>query len=370
MQQNYEYYMNMCLELAKKGEGQVAPNPVVGSVVLDKGGNVVGTGYHEKYGEAHAEVNALNQAKEKAIGGTIFVSLEPCSHYGKTPPCADLIIKKGIKKVVIGMLDPNPKVSGQGIEKLKQAKIEVVTGILEDECKKTNEIFIKNITQKSPFVAIKSATTLDGKIATKTGSSKWITSEKARNEVQKLRNKYDAILTGSGTVLADNPSLTCRMENGRHPARIVVDSKLQTSPTSKIYNNDEIKVFIAVFEDVEEEKSSKYSDNVEFIKCPSDDENHRIDLGFLIKELYKKGINSILIEAGGKLNSALIKQNLVDKFYMFFAPKLLGDISAKSFIEGFDVEDINNCLNLKFSNVRLVGKDLLAECYNSNSATK
>jgi diaminohydroxyphosphoribosylaminopyrimidine deaminase/5-amino-6-(5-phosphoribosylamino)uracil reductase len=363
MTKDYEYYLNRCMELARKGEGAVSPNPLVGSIVLDNDGNIAGEGFHQKYGEPHAEVNALNQAKEKAINGTIFVNLEPCSHYGKTPPCADLIIERGIKKVVIGMVDPNPKVSGQGIEKLKEAQIEVVTGILKEECQKLNEIFIKNIKLQAPFVAIKSAITLDGKIATKTGSSKWITSEGARNEVQKMRNKYDAILTGSGTVLADNPSLTCRMEEGRHPARIVVDSKLQTSPASKVYNGDNGKVFVAISEKTEQDKMQKFHQNITFIKCPSSNENGNIDLIFLIKELYKNGINSIFVEAGGKLNAALMKQNLVDKFYVFIAPKILGDSGGKSFAEGFEVLDINNCTNLRFSSVKSLGNDLLAEYY-------
>ncbi|MFA6989417.1 MAG: bifunctional diaminohydroxyphosphoribosylaminopyrimidine deaminase/5-amino-6-(5-phosphoribosylamino)uracil reductase RibD [Candidatus Gastranaerophilaceae bacterium] len=356
---DYEYYINKCIELAKNGEGKVEPNPLVGAVVLDKEGNIAGCGYHQKYGEAHAEVNALNQAKNKAKDGTIFINLEPCSHYGKTPPCADLIIEKGIKKAVIGMIDPNPQVSGQGIEKLKRAGIEVITGILENKCKKLNEIFIKNITCKESFISIKSAITLDGKIATKTGSSKWITSEDSRNEVQKLRNKYDAILTGSGTVIADNPSLTCKNEGGRNPIRIIVDSKLITSSESKVYAEDKTKIFVAVAENIDQEKRQKFSSNITFLECPPVDKEGHIDLEFLIKELYKKGINSILVEAGGKLNGELIKQNLVDKFYIFVAPKILGDNEGKTFVEGFEVSDINNCINLGFADIRKIGKDLL-----------
>ncbi|HBH18514.1 MAG TPA: bifunctional diaminohydroxyphosphoribosylaminopyrimidine deaminase/5-amino-6-(5-phosphoribosylamino)uracil reductase RibD, partial [Cyanobacteria bacterium UBA9579] len=210
-------YMQHCIDLAKLGEGYVSPNPLVGAVVLDKNAQVVGTGYHKKYGEAHAEVNALNDAGELAKGGTLYINLEPCSHFGKTPPCVNKVIESGIKRLVIGMVDPNPLVAGEGIRRAKEAGIEVTIGILEKECKKLNEIFIKHVTQKQPFIAIKTASTIDGKIATKTGSSKWITSDLARLEVQGLRKKYDAILTGSGTVIADNPSLTCRIPGGRNP---------------------------------------------------------------------------------------------------------------------------------------------------------
>ncbi len=215
----HEKYMKECLELAKLGEGYVSSNPLVGSIVLDKDGNIVGKGYHQKYGEHHAEINALNQAGNKAEGGTIYVSLEPCFHHGKTPPCIDRIIKEKVKTLVIGMTDPNPLVSGKSIKKAKEAGIEVIENILPAECQKLNEIFIKNITRKKPFIAVKTASTIDGKIATSTGSSKWITSEAAREEVQRLRNRYDAIITGSGTVIADNPSLNLPKKRGQESGK-------------------------------------------------------------------------------------------------------------------------------------------------------
>src|SRR5574344_750374 len=208
---DYEKYMRKCFKLALKAEGKTSPNPLVGCVILDKNNTIISTGYHHKCGDVHAEVDALSKlTNDEITDSTLIVNLEPCSHYVKTPPCADLIIKKGIKKVIIAMQDPNPVVSGKGIEKLKNAGIEVITGILETEANKLNEVFIKNMTQNKCFIAIKSATTLDGKIATKTGDSKWITSDNARKEVQKIRNRYDAILTTSSTVQNDNPSLTCR----------------------------------------------------------------------------------------------------------------------------------------------------------------
>lgn len=359
---NYEKYIKKCIALAKKGEGNVSPNPLVGAVVLDKHGNIAGYGWHQKYGEAHAEVNAIKMAKENGAdlkGGTIFVSLEPCSHYGKTPPCADLIIEKGLKKVVAGCVDPNPKVAGRGLEKLKNAGIEVVSGILEDECKELNEIFIKNQLQKKPFVAIKTAVTLDGKIATRTGDSKWITSEKSRTYVQRLRNKYDAILTGSGTVIADNPSLTCRMKNGVNPVRVIIDSNAITPANAKVYNNDGTRVILAVREDISVQKIEKHSANVEILKCPINPDTGKIDLNILVEKLFEKGILSILIEAGGVLNGAFFKAGLVDKLYQFVAPKIIGDNLAKSWVEGFDIQKINGCIKLELKQTKTLGQDVL-----------
>jgi diaminohydroxyphosphoribosylaminopyrimidine deaminase/5-amino-6-(5-phosphoribosylamino)uracil reductase len=353
-----ERYIKECIELARLGEGKVSPNPLVGSIVLDKDDRQVGRGYHMKYGEAHAEVNALNEAGEKAKGGTLYINLEPCSHYGKTPPCADRVISSGVKRLVIGMVDPNPKVAGQGIKKIQAAGIEVTSGILEGECRKLNEIFIKHITKNEPFIALKTASTIDGKIATRTGSSKWITSTSAREEVQRLRNKYDAILTGSGTVIKDNPSLTCRLEEGRNPVRIIIDSELKTSPDSKVYNNDGTKIFIAA----SEKAKNKYPDNIEIIRCPITSEG-KINLKYFTDELYKKGIMSILVEAGGKLNGAFLKNNLVDKFYFFVAPKILGDNRAYSVIDGFDIENIDQCINLNFDEIKSFPPDILIEAY-------
>jgi len=235
---NYDKYMKKCIKLALKADGKTLPNPLVGCVVLDKDGKELSTGYHSAYGMPHAEADALNKLNnDEAIGATLIVNLEPCSHHGKTPPCVDLIIQKGIKKVVIGMKDPNPLVAGDGIEKCKKAGIEVIENVLYDDSVKLNEVFIKNMTKKSCFVVIKTATTLDGKIATKTGSSKWITSQNARSEVQKIRNRYDAILTTSSTVIADNPSMTCTAKGGKNPIKIILDRELKTDFNSKIYNS-------------------------------------------------------------------------------------------------------------------------------------
>ncbi|MBQ9245435.1 bifunctional diaminohydroxyphosphoribosylaminopyrimidine deaminase/5-amino-6-(5-phosphoribosylamino)uracil reductase RibD [bacterium] len=349
--------MRKCIALAKKSEGQVSPNPLVGAIIFDDNFNIVSTGRHEKYGENHAERNAVLSCKKKLRGKSIIVNLEPCSHYGKTPPCADLLIEKGFKRVVIGMTDPNPIVSGRGIKKLKDSGIEVITGVLEKECKELNEIFIKNQLKKQPFVTIKTATTLDGKIATKTGSSKWITDEYSRKEVQKLRNKYDAILTSSSTVIKDNPSMTCRMKNGRNPVRIVLDTNLITPKDSKIYENNGAKVYICIGQKVAQNKINNHTKNAEFIKCPLKDGH--VDLNYIIKTLFEKGINSILIEAGATLNNAFIQEKIPDKIIQFIAPKILADKDGINFVNGCDRIDISECNNLTFTSTKKLKNDII-----------
>ena len=350
----HEKYMQKCFELARQGEGNVSPNPLVGAVVLDKNGDVIGEGFHEKYGEAHAEINALNAAGEQARGGTLYINLEPCFHYGKTPPCIDRVLKSGVKTLVLAMTDPNPKVAGRSIQKARDAGIEVIENVLNKEALKLNEIFLKNIAEQKPFVAIKTASTMDGKIAASTGKSKWITSELAREEVHRLRNKYDAIITGSGTVIADNPSLTCRMEGGRNPIRVIVDSAAKTPETSKVYNNDGTKTIIAT-----SAKTAKYLKHVEILECPL--VNNKIDLNYLLNKLYEKGICSIIVEAGAGLNGAILKYT--DKIYFFLAPKLMADKSALSSFEGLITENPNECVKLRFDEVKSFPPDLMIEGY-------
>lgn len=350
---NHETHIKRCIELAKLGEGSVSPNPLVGSVVLDEQGNVIGEGYHQRYGEAHAEINALNQAGDKAKNGTIYVSLEPCCHYGKTPPCIDRVIESGIKKLVIGMPDPNSKVAGKSIKMAKAAGIEVVENILSQECQKLNEVFVKHIVQHKPFIAIKTASTMDGKIATSSGQSKWITSENAREEVHRLRNKYDAILTGSGTVLADDPSLTCRAQDGRNPVRIVIDSGFITPVDAKVYQDDGTRVIIVGSETTDK----KYPGHVEIWECP------KHDLNYLFERLYKEDIYSVMVEAGAGLNGALVESNLVDKIYFFLAPKLMGNKAAMSSFEGIDLANLEDCTKLSFGEVKQFPPDLMVEGY-------
>ena len=344
---DYDKYMKKCIELAKGGEGQTSPNPLVGCVVLDKDGNEISTGFHHKYGENHAERDALlklTNGEEK--GGTLIVNLEPCSHHGKTPPCADLIIERGLKRVVIGMQDVNPIVAGNGIKKLKNAGIEVVEHVLEDECKILNEVFIKNMTQKKVFVAIKTATTLDGKIATQNGSSKWITSEKAREEVKVIRNRYDAIMTSSATILADNPTML-------HRKKIILDRKLRTNLEAPIYKNGEIYLF--------NDSLDMFEGGINFIKTPVHDE--KLDLEFIFNKAYELGIKSVLLESGGHLAGSALKY--ADKIYHFIAPKITGDNSSLSCFDFQRIDDINKSLNFKFSDIKSFEPDILITYYKN-----
>ena len=328
---NDEKYIKMCFSLAKKGKNNVLPNPMVGSLIV-KEGRIISKGYHKKYGEFHAERNAILNAKEDLEGATIYVNLEPCSHFGKTPPCADLIIEKKIKRVVFSSFDKNPKVDG--VKKLKEKGIEVLGGVLEKEGDELNKVFFKNITKKIPYIALKTATTLDSKIATENYNSKWITGDSSRLEVMKLRSLYQAIITGSNTVLYDNPKLTSRIKGGINPIRIIMDKKGQIPFNYNVFENDGTRIILI--------------DNTKR-KCPS----HVEKIGFsnineLLKTLFNMGIYSILIESGRGLNSAFLKEKCVDEIYHFIAPKILG--GGINFIDGFNPKKIDDGLiayNLK-----------------------
>ena len=344
MQQYYEL-MRKCFQLARLGEGKTSPNPLVGCVVLNIQGEIISTGFHAKYGENHAERDALLKIpKDAAKDGTLIVNLEPCSHYGKTPPCADLIIEYGIKKVVIAMRDVNPIVAGNGVQKLKNAGIEVVENVLENEARMLNEVFITNMLEKRVFVALKTATTLDGKVATKTGSSKWITSEKARAEVRNIRAKYDAILTSSSTVIADNPTM-------EHNQKVVLDRELKTDfSSSNIYKNGKIIVFYD-----EDLSNNIEKENIQFIKCPVI--GNKLDISFVLKTLFELGIRSVLVESGGVLNGSFI--DYTDKIYHFIAPKIIGDNSAKSAFDGKNILEISESKVFKFEDMKSFEPDIL-----------
>lgn len=335
----YEVYMKKCIELARQGEGNTSPNPLVGCIILDKYGNETATGFHAKYGGNHAERDALLKIN-KNEGETLIVNLEPCSHYGKTPPCADFIIEKGIKKVIIGMVDPNPLVAGRGIEKLKNAGIEVITGVCENECRKLNEVFITNMLENRTFVAIKTASTLDGKIASSSGSSKWITSENARNEVKNIRNRYDAILTTSSTVLADNPAMI-------HRKKIILDRNLKTDLDSNIYKTGEIYLFNASYDGLD--------GGIDFIKTPAADK--KLDIDFVFKKAYELGIKSVLVEAGGHFNGTVLQH--ADKIYHFIAPKITGDNTSISCFDFRHITDITECLTFKFEEIKNYSPDIM-----------
>ena len=338
----YDLLMKKCIELAKQAQGETSPNPLVGCIVLNDIGEIISTGYHKKYGENHAERDALLKLDD-AKNCTLIVNLEPCSHYGKTPPCADLIIEKGVKRVVYGMKDVNPIVAGNGLKTLIDAGIEVIGPILEDECRKLNEIFIKNQVEHKTFVALKTATTIDGKIATSTNDSKWITSDFAREEVRNIRKRYDAILTSSSTILADNPTM-------EHKCKVILDRELKTNSQMTIYKQGKIFVFHSL-----KNQSSLSNNNLQYIYTPT--VNNKLGIESILEELYKRGIMSVLIEAGGKLNGSFLPY--IDRLYHFVAPKILGDNNGKSCFYGKEVEKISNCTNLNFESVELFPPDIL-----------
>ncbi len=356
-----ESYIKLTLELAKKGIGKVSPNPLVGCVVI-KDERIIGAGYHEKFGGNHAEVNAINSARENLEGATLYINLEPCSHYGKTPPCVDKIIEKKFKRVVIGTLDMNPVISGTGIKKLKAAGIEVKVGLLEKECIDLNKFFFKYITKKLPYVTLKAAQTIDGKIADAAGNSKWISSAASRRHVHSLRAKYDAVLIGSGTVKSDDPSLTVRLTEGRNPKRIILDSKLELSPNHKIFsiNSDRNLIVVTSRKNIDKKRRIKkinsFGAKIIFAK---ENSNGKINLRSALTELSKIQIASVLVEGGCEVYTSFLKENLYDNIILFIAPKILG--SGLPLVNSFGKSTIKNTLKVKFVNIETLDDDLCVE---------
>lgn len=357
-----EKYMRRALELAQLGEGRVNPNPLVGAVIV-KGGRIIGEGYHEFFGGPHAEINAFKNSKESVEGATMYVTLEPCSHYGKTPPCAKAIIEKKIKKVVIGTLDPNPEVSGRGEQLLKAHGIEVVKGVLEKECIEINEIFMKYIISKKPFVIMKTAMTLDGKICTFTGDSMWITNEASRNYVHKIRNRVSAIMVGINTVLKDDPLLTCRLENGVNPTRIIIDSGCKIPMEARILSiADDAGTIIATTCRASKSKIRALEERgIKVIETP--EKQGRVDLNFLISELGKLNIDSILLEGGSTLNYSALEEDIVDKIQFFIAPKIIGGENAKTPVGGIGKEYMKDHFDVFDTAVKNFQGDILIEGY-------
>ena len=357
--------MKLALELAKKGIGKVHPNPMVGAVIV-KDGKILGQGYHKKCGEGHAEVNAFKDAEEKnenVEGAEMYVTLEPCSHFGKTPPCADKIIEKKISKVFIGTLDPNPLVAGRGVKKLKDAGIYVEYGILESECYKLNEVFMKYIVKKEPFVVMKTGMSLDGKIATYSGESKWITEERSREDVHNLRNELTGIMVGINTVLKDNPQLTCRVNGGRNPIRIIVDSTLKIPIDCKIVNTaKEVETIIATTDKANLDKINSLEDKgVKIIVVPS--KNGKVNLKELMIALGNLKIDSILLEGGGTLNFSALEEGIVDKVKIYIAPKIIGGKDSKTPIEGKGIDNLKDAFKITNLSVSTIGEDILVEGY-------
>jgi len=356
-------YMRMALKLAQQAKGRTSPNPMVGAVVV-KNGKVIGTGLHRRAGEYHAEAIALREAGPIAQGATLYVTLEPCSHTNKrTPPCTPLVIQSGVKRVVVAMIDPNPHVSGSGIKALRKAGISVVTGVLEHEARKLNEMFIKYITKGMPFVTLKIAQTLDGKIATASGESQWITGQKAREEGHCLRDTNDAILVGINTILKDNPSLTTRIANGRDPVRVILDSRLRIPFAAKVLTQKSTsKTIMATLASAPKTKIKKLRDaGADVLLVRS--ERGRVDLRDLMRKLGKREIMSVLIEGGAEVHASAIRTGIADKVVLFIAPMLMTGADSLCSIGGVSPTRLNKAIRLKDLTARYVGEDLMIEGY-------
>ena len=357
-------YMLRAIQLAKKGEGWTNPNPMVGAVIV-KDGRIIGEGYHKKCGELHAERNAIASLTESAEGATIYVTLEPCCHYGKTPPCTEAIIEQKIKKVVIGSRDPNPKVAGKGAQILRESGITVVQDFMREECDCLNPVFFHYITTKTPYVVMKYAMTLDGKIATKTGASKWITGEPARQEVQHMRHRYMGIMAGIGTVLADDPMLTCRLkgtENGANPVRIICDSTLRTPLESQIVRSaKEIPTILATCNRQEAMHMPYIGAGCKILVTPEKDGH--VDLSDLMRQLGQLGIDSVILEGGGTLNWSALQAGIVQKVQAYVASKLFGGTEAKTPVEGQGFHTPADAVELTRTKITALGSDWLIEGY-------
>jgi diaminohydroxyphosphoribosylaminopyrimidine deaminase/5-amino-6-(5-phosphoribosylamino)uracil reductase len=352
---NDSEYMHLAIELAKKTTGQTTPNPVVGSVVV-KDGKILGIGVHIEAGGPHAEVHALNMAGEAAVGATIYVTLEPCSHFGKTPPCADLIIERGIKRVVIASTDPNPQVAGQGIKRLQHAGIEVEVGLLKSEAVEINKVFFHFIQRKRPFVTLKTATSLDGKIATANGESKWITSEQAREDVHYYRHRHDAILVGVNTVMKDNPSLTTRLQfGGKNPIRIIMDTHLRTPPDAMLVNDGLAQTWIITGKGIDESKKQQFKSNhVSIFSIDAE----KIEIERLLELLGEHGITSLFVEGGAEINGSFLKSRQINEIITYIAPKLIGGRLSPTAFAGDGIQRMDDAQNFKIKSVERIGPDI------------
>lgn len=356
-------YMRSVLRLAAMGKGKTSPNPMVGAIIV-KGKRIIGKGFHRKAGTPHAEILALEEGGEKAIDACLYVNLEPCCHYDKkTPPCTDAIIKAGIKRVVLGMIDPNPKVSGKGINILRKAGIEVETGILEEESKRLNEAYKKHITTGSPFVILKIASSLDGKIATASGESKWITCEESRKLVHRLRSEVDAVMVGIGTVIKDDPMLNVRLIKGKDPNRVILDRQLSIPLAAKVLNlRSDAKTYIVTAPLSPEDKiMALKKKGVEIISV--DSKEGIIDLPLLMKELGNLGITSLMIEGGSETNALALRAGIVDKVLIFMSPKIIGGNDSKGSIGGRSPLRLDDALILRDIRLKRSGEDILIEGY-------
>ena len=352
-------YMKLALQLAQKGCGWTAPNPMVGAVLV-KDGQIIGQGWHKKYGQPHAERNALASCRADPRGAVMYVTLEPCCHYGKQPPCVDAILESGIRRVVVGSGDPNPLAAGKGIAVLRAHGVEVTENILREECDGLNKVFFHYITTKRPFVSMKYAMTMDGKIAAYTGASKWVTGETARNHVQQQRHQFRGIMVGVGTILTDDPLLTCRMENGRNPIRIICDTHLRTPLQAQVIVTAKQVPTIVATCCCDPEKLMPYQQAGCRIFCLKEKNGH-IDLIQLMEQLGQEQIDSVLLEGGGTLNWAALESGIVQQVQAYIAPKLLGGKDAKTPVEGMGVPSPDAAFRLKNSRLEELGEDFLIE---------
>ncbi len=351
-------YMDIAIQLARRGCGWVNPNPMVGAVIV-KDDKIIGQGYHQKYGELHAERKAIASCETSLTGATLYVTLEPCCHCGKTPPCTEAIIESRIRRVVIGSSDPNPLVAGKGVEMLRSQGIEVIESVLKDECDSLNKSFFHYIQTGTPYVVMKYAMTLDGKIATRTGKSKWITGEASRRHVHEDRHHYSAIMVGIGTVIADNPLLTCRMENGRNPLRIVCDTNLRTPLQAKVVTTTGIADTLIATAVADPERHRPYLEaGCDVIVLPEKD--CHINLNCLMQVLGKRNIDSILLEGGGTLNWSALQSGIVNKVQAYIAPKLFGG-NGKTPVAGLGVDLPEKAFLLSRPTITFIDEDILLE---------
>ncbi len=353
-----EKYMRLAMQLAGNAIGRTSPNPLVGAVIV-KDNRVVGCGWHRKAGTPHAEVHALNQAGELAQGADVYVTLEPCAHYGKTPPCAKALVEAKVKNVYGGLLDVNPKVAGKGFKILEDAGIHVEYGFLQDELRKQNEVFFKWIEHKKPFIVLKAAMTLDGKIATVTGQSKWITNETSRAYGYKLRDIYDGIMVGINTVIEDNPMLTARVDGGKNPIRIVVDSSLRIDINANVVQDKSAKTIVATTDKADKDKILKLQAQDVDVIVVDKDENDKVDIEKLLDILGQQNICSILVEGGATLSGSFVAKKLVDKVYFFIAPKIVGGKEAKTPVAGTGILNLQEALALKDIQIEKLEEDIL-----------
>ncbi len=355
-------YMLRAIELAAKGAGHTNPNPMVGAVIV-KDGRIIGEGYHEQYGSLHAERNALKNCAERgesAEGAVMYVTLEPCCHYGKQPPCTEAVIASGIKKVFVGSSDPNPKVAGKGVQILRDAGIEVTEGFLKEACDDLNPVFFHYISTGEPFVALKYAMTADGKIATGSGKSQWITNEEARAHVHELRNYYTGILAGIGTVLADDPLLTCRREGGRNPVRIILDSRLRIPVESKLIDTaKEVPLILVCSELVNDDRKVFLRElGAEVLEVPENPDG-TVSIPEALKALGKRGIDGILVEGGGTVNASFVQSGKVNRVYTYIGAKIFGGSGKFTPVSGCGIDCVEEAMILSDPSVRTFGDDVL-----------